>query len=263
METDDEATVTAGIGWRLRPLITHITPIRPITPISPKKSKVMHYPLITTSFSPEAVILGNGDFPTPAIPLAALANARYVCCCDGAAAGYISRGFVPDAIVGDGDSLSKELKEKYHDILHIVSEQEDNDLTKATRHCLSMGFRSIAYVGATGRREDHTLGNISLIERYRNEMGIDAVMLTDHGYFFAAEGDAEFDTFAGQQVSIFNFSCGKIESSGLKWHSYAYGSWWQGTLNEAEGTGVKFSADGSYLVFFTYDGKNRHGLSCR
>ena len=197
------------------------------------------------------------------IPLAALANARYVCCCDGAAAGYISRGFVPDAIVGDGDSLSKELKEKYHDILHIVSEQEDNDLTKATRHCLSMGFRSIAYVGATGRREDHTLGNISLIERYRNEMGIDAVMLTDHGYFFAAEGDAEFDTFAGQQVSIFNFSCGKIESSGLKWHSYAYGSWWQGTLNEAEGTGVKFSADGSYLVFFTYDGKNRHGLSCR
>ena len=263
METDDEATVTAGIGWRLRPLITHITPIRPITPISPKKSKVMHYPLITTSFSPEAVILGNGDFSAAAIPLAALANARYVCCCDGAAAGYISRGFVPDAIVGDGDSLSKELKEKYHDILHIVSEQEDNDLTKATRHCLSMGFRSIAYVGATGRREDHTLGNISLIERYRNEMGIDAVMLTDHGYFFAAEGDAEFDTFAGQQVSIFNFSCGKIESSGLKWHSYAYGSWWQGTLNEAEGTGVKFSADGSYLVFFTYDGKNRHGLSCR
>ncbi len=256
METDDEATVTAGIGWRLRPLITHITPIRPITPISPKKSKVMHYPLITTSFSPEAVILGNGDFPTAAIPLAALANARYVCCCDGAAAGYISRGFVPDAIVGDGDSLSKEFKEKYHDILHIVNEQEDNDQTKATRHCISMGFRSIAYVGATGKREDHTLGNISLIERYRNEMGIDAVMLTDHGYFFAAEGDAGFDTFAGQQVSIFNFSCSKIESSGLKWNSYAYGSWWQGTLNEAVGTSVKFSADGRYLVFCTYNGKN-------
>lgn len=256
METDDEATVTAGIGWRLRPLITHITPIRPITPISPQKSKVMHYPLITTSFAPEAVILGNGDFPKAAIPLAVLANARYVCCCDGAAAGYISRGFVPDAIVGDGDSLSKEFKEKYHDILYIVSEQEDNDQTKATRHCISMGFRSIAYVGATGKREDHTLGNISLIERYRNEMGIDAVMLTDHGYFFAAEGDAEFDTFASQQVSIFNFSCSKIESSGLKWNSYAYGSWWQGTLNEAVGTSVKFSADGRYLVFCTYNGKN-------
>lgn len=162
--------------------------------------------LITTSFAPDAVIIGNGDFPTAEIPLAAISNARYVCCCDGAAASYISCGFVPDAIVGDGDSLDEVFKEKYRDILHIIDEQDDNDQTKATRHCLSMGFRSIAYVGATGKREDHTLGNISLIERYRNEMGIDAVMLTDHGYFVAAEGDAEFETFAGQQVSIFNFS---------------------------------------------------------
>ena len=211
--------------------------------------------LITTSFAPDAVIIGNGDFPTAEIPLAAISNARYVCCCDGAAACYISRGFVPDAIVGDGDSLDEVFKEKYRDILHIIDEQDDNDQTKATRHCLSMGFRSIAYVGATGKREDHSLGNISLIERYRNEMGIDAVMLTDHGYFVAAEGDAEFKTFAGQQVSIFNFSCSRIESSGLKWNSYAYGSWWQGTLNEATDNSVKFCADGRYLVFRTYKGK--------
>ena len=162
---------------------------------------------------------------------------------------------MPDAIVGDGDSLNEVFKERYRDILHIIDEQDDNDQTKATRHCLSMGFRSIAYVGATGKREDHTLGNISLIERYRNEMGIDAVMLTDHGYFVAAEGDAEFETFAGQQVSIFNFSCSRIESSGLKWNSYAYDSWWQGTLNEATGNSVKFCADGRYLVFRTYKGK--------
>lgn len=213
----------------------------------------MHYPLITTSFAPDAVIIGNGDFPIAKIPLAAISNARYVCCCDGAAANYISRGFMPDAIVGDGDSLDKKIKEKYRDILHIIDEQDDNDQTKATRHCISMGFRNIAYVGATGKREDHTLGNISLIERYRNEMGIDAVMLTDHGSFVAAEGDAEFETFAGQQVSIFNFSCSKIESVGLKWNTYAYGSWWQGTLNEATGSSIAFNTDGRYLVFRTYD----------
>ncbi len=215
----------------------------------------MHYPLITTTFIPEAVIIGNGDFPEAAIPLAALSNARYVCCCDGAADSYISCGFIPDAIVGDGDSLSSDIKDKYRDILHIVSEQDDNDQTKATRHCISKGFKSIAYIGATGKREDHTLGNISLIERYQNELGINAVMLTNHGYFVAAEGDAEFDTFTGQQVSIFNFSCSRIESSGLKWNTYAYGSWWQGTLNEATGNSVKFCADGRYLVFRTYKGK--------
>lgn len=215
----------------------------------------MHYPIITTAFAPDAVIIGNGEYPIAEIPLAAISNARYVCCCDGAAASYISRGLMPDAIVGDGDSLSNEFKDKYRDILHIVDEQDDNDQTKATRHCISLGFRSIAYVGATGKREDHTLGNISLIERYRNEMGIEAVMLTDHGSFVAAEGDAEFATFEGQQVSIFNFSCSRIESSGLKWDSYAYRSWWQGTLNEATGSKVTFCADGRYMVFRTYESK--------
>ena len=101
----------------------------------------------------DAVILANGSFPTADEPLRLLREARYVVCCDGAARHWPQC----DAIVGDGDSVPDDLRQR----LIQVSEQEDNDLTKATRHCMARGLRRLAYLGATGRREDHTLGNIS------------------------------------------------------------------------------------------------------
>ena len=72
----------------------------------------------------------------------------------------------PDAIVGDGDSLPEALKQQYAHLLHLEDEQDYNDMTKATRFCMQRGARKIAYIGATGKREDHTLGNISLLAYY-------------------------------------------------------------------------------------------------
>jgi thiamine pyrophosphokinase len=57
----------------------------------------------------------------------------------------------------------------------------------------------------------------------------------------------------GQQVSIFNFGSNKISSEGLKWDSYAYEQWWQGTLNESLGDSFSLQSDGYYLVYQTYD----------
>lgn len=216
----------------------------------------MDFKLIDKDYRPEAVILCGGSFPTSDIPLNVLRNAAYVCCCDGAAAGYIGKGHRPDVIVGDGDSLNDCFKEKYRDILHIENEQEDNDQTKATRYCISRGFRNIAYLGATGKREDHTIGNVSLLEGYMDEFGINPVMLTDYGYFIPACGKNSFMTFPRQQVSIFNFSCKRITGSGFRWPVYPYCNWWQGTLNEATGDSITLDTDGNTIVYLTYEEKN-------
>lgn len=200
----------------------------------------------------ECVILGNGDFPVAPQAVEVLRTATYLCCCDGAATTCIAHGIMPHAIVGDGDSLPETFKQQYRHLLHFVDEQEDNDLTKATRHCMALGMKRIAYIGATGKREDHTLGNISLMERYLREFQLQPVMLTDHGMFIPAQGTCTFSTFARQQVSIFNFSCRHIRSEGLKWDAYNYRSWWQGTLNEATGNSITLHTDGSYIVYLTY-----------
>lgn len=193
----------------------------------------------------DAVIVANGQFPTHRIPLGILEKAPHIIACDGAVC------HVPhaEATVGDGDSVPEE----YLDRLIRIDEQEDNDQTKATRYCLQQGWRNIAYLGATGKREDHTLGNISLLMRYYRELGVNGIMFTDFGFFTPSNGPCLFDSFIGQQVSIFNFGCARIQSEGLRWNSYAYEQWWQGTLNEALSDRFSIDADGYYLVYQTYE----------
>ena len=203
----------------------------------------------------DAVVLCAGDFPTHDIPLCVLRDAPYLCCCDGAAVQAVSYGLRPDAIVGDGDSLPDDFKRQYSGIIHLVSEQEYNDMTKATRHCIRRGARRIAYVGATGKREDHTMGNISLLAYYLDSLSVQPVMLTDYGFFVPASGSRTFGSFARQQVSIFNVSSRSIVSEGLRWPSYAYSALWQGMLNEAEADTFTLRADGTYLVYRTYEPK--------
>ena len=205
------------------------------------------YPLIHKIGDFDAVILAHGDFPQAEIPLDLLRQAPFVCACDGAVNHYPQA----DAIVGDGDSVPESLRNR----LIQIEEQEDNDLTKATRYCLSKGMKRIVYLGTTGKREDHTLGNISLMVRYMQEMGVEPLLATDHGWFVAAEGESEFASFKGQQVSIFNMTCNALSSEGLLWQAYPYRQWWQGTLNESAGDSFTLKGDGVYLVYRTYQAK--------
>ena len=195
----------------------------------------------------DAVIIANGEFPTHSIPLEVLHATRHLVCCDGA----ISHVPQAEAVVGDGDSVPA----AFRDRLIQIDEQDDNDLTKATRYCLQQGWHKIAYIGCTGRREDHTVGNISLLMRYYREMAVDGVMFTDYGWFLPMRGDNSFSAHPGQQVSIFNFGCTDIRSEGLRWNSYAYKEWWQGTLNEALGNEFSLYADNYYMVYQTYRAK--------
>jgi len=195
----------------------------------------------------DVVILANGAFPTHAVPLKVLNEAERVVCCDGAVKAFPEA----DIVIGDGDSVPAEFRNR----LIQVDEQEDNDLTKATRYCEAQGWHNIAYVGCTGKREDHTLGNISLLMRYYREMNINGTMFTDSGYFTPAQGEQTFDSMPGQQVSIFNFGCKTITSEGLRWNSYAYQELWQGTLNESLADYFTMRADGFYMIFRTYSNK--------
>ena len=199
----------------------------------------------------DAVIVAGGEFPTAKQPLQVLKDAPFVVCCDGAADRYIATGHVPDAIVGDGDSISAENREKFAHLLHIISEQESNDQTKAVRHLMERGMRRIAIVGATGKREDHTIGNISLLIEYART-GCDVRSFTDHGVFIPCNGTTTHKCRKGQQVSIFSITANDMSSSGLLYPIYNFTNWWQGTLNECTGEEFTINAKKEYLLFLNY-----------
>lgn len=213
----------------------------------------------TLNFEYDVVILAAGDFPTSVTAMRILRHAKHLIACDGAVEDLLEMEIEPEIIVGDGDSISQTTKEKYQHIFHTIAEQEDNDLTKATKYALQhfnlTDGASFCYLGATGKREDHTLGNIALLLHYYKHFKINPTMLTDYGWFTPSHGKTTFESFPRQQVSVFQSYCKHIESQGLKWNLYSFKEFWQGTLNEATGYSFTIYSDSTYLVYQTHQPK--------
>lgn len=209
----------------------------------------------------KTIVLVNGAFPVHEIPLSALNNAECIVCCDGATQSLVDYGLEPSYIVGDLDSVSPDLKTRYASILHHERDQETNDLTKAVMFCLKMGYKDISILGATGKREDHTLGNLSLLADYDEIISVQ--LLTDHGVFVPqinmteASSVAEYESFAGQQISVFSLTPQtEITYEGLAYpvEKSMFTSWWQGTLNQAESSSFQITINqGRILVFRSYE----------
>ena len=198
------------------------------------------------------VLLASGEFPRHEIPRRLLAEAERVVCCDGAANELDAEGLSPDWIVGDLDSLAPALKARYAERVVHVASQDDNDLAKAFRFCVARGWREIVILGAGGKREDHLLGNISLLADFVREARVE--MVTNAGVFTAfAESPAVLQTQPGRQISI--FSCDaetRVWGAGFK---YPLGGlqlrrWWTATLNEATGASVELRFERGPLIVF-------------
>lgn len=221
-------------------------------------------------------LLANGSFPTHPTPLQALEHADAVICCDGAFR-HLKDHAGEIFVVGDGDSADSDALQQSH--LNFVHDpdQETNDLTKAFHFALhhfgSTAIESICIIGATGLREDHTLGNISLLDLYNEEVIAFSMprhendccednssskkakttikMLTDHGVFTPVIGEMQFDSFPRQQVSIFSTTPDiPVTVSGLRYpiRNRTLNALWQGTLNAA--TGDTFSVQGGHLIVY-------------
>ena len=241
------------------------------------------------------VILAAGDFPRSAATLRLLDEADMIACCDRAALKLLEAGrqcysdseladglhigesrWEPGLIVGDMDSLPQELREKYADRIHIRSGQDDNDLTKTFHEVLPLHPSVIHILGATGSREDHTMGNISLLAEYvreieaacvsRNADGQDEPaplceidLVSDYGVFRAATDSRSFTSLPGQEISIFAFDNSlRMTADGLDYplDNVVFDSLWKATLNRACGDTftLTLSHPAPYLVFFCRPG---------
>jgi thiamine pyrophosphokinase len=200
------------------------------------------------------IVVADGTFPVHEIPLGYLKNAERIICCDGSAANLLNAGFTPDAIVGDMDSLGEELARRFADRIFPDKSQETNDLTKAVEWCRKMNYNDIVIVGATGKREDHTIGNISLLAEYAEYINVK--MVTDTGIFVPLLKSCTVKSFNGQQVSLFSVDpLTEITSEGLKYplDKSKIRNWWVATLNEA--LGESFSLEfikGRIILYLKY-----------
>lgn len=199
------------------------------------------------------VILADGEFPSHPVPLGILREADILVCCDGAVKNLEGTGIEPDAIVGDMDTLDSQSMIRYSSIIHKDPEQESNDLTKAFNYSLSLGPCCISITGATGRREDHTIGNISLLAEYVKKSKVPVTMYTDWGSFTAYTKSCTLNLPAGSRISLFGVGDDlRIESKGLKYplKEVIFDNWWKGTLNETLSEKVELDISGGTVIVF-------------
>ena len=204
------------------------------------------------------VILCDGVFPKTEYPRYLMRMADFIICCDGALVKFLRNSKaifgeerLPDLVIGDMDTLSQKMQEKYASIITKEEEQEHNDQTKAVRWAINNieNIENIYILGATGGRPEHTVGNAGLLMEYTRMFdlegrGIMMESVSDFGTMFAVTDTVSLDCGKGRQISIFSpDNTLKISSEGLAWPTdeVVFDNWWKATLNRASQDTVKLT----------------------
>ena len=111
-----------------------------------------------------------------------------------AAAGAL--GLMPDAEVGDFDSVDPAVLADFRRQEHIVwevhqPEKDDTDTELAIKRALAMGASHIVLLGATGGRLDHLLGNIHLLFPCL-QRGVQASVVDPGNKLYLIDGEHHF-----------------------------------------------------------------------
>lgn len=163
----------------------------------------------------KALILCNGEPP----PDEVLAHHRHdsdlIVCTDGATGWARRRGCRPHVVIGDMDSAADLTDSEVIDC-GAHAEQENTDAEKALLLALERGATEIVLLGATGKRLDHTLGNVSLAARYHRRARV--VLADEYGALQVVSGRCELAVSPRALVSILPLTDDvTLDTEGLKW----------------------------------------------
>ena len=150
-----------------------------------------------------AVVLANGFPPSRETVQHLLSRASLLVCADGGANLARRYGLMPDAIVGDLDSVAPETLAHYRDVALVRDEDtERTDAEKAIDWALARKrFEEVALLGASSGRIDHVIGHIALLRRYRERTRL--VLEDDVARAWLGTGAIPIDEPEGTVVSFF------------------------------------------------------------
>jgi len=166
-------------------------------------------------FKTPFVLLINGGFPTHPVPLRFLNSAETIICTDGSADKLLAHGRTPDVIIGDMDS-TKLRKDNFKGVWISSPNQNKTDLQKTLDWCIENNLNDVIVLGAMGKREDHSLGNLHVLAEFSQKLKIKFV--TNHAVIYSFKGRRTFPSLKVQQISIVAIENVKsISTVGLKY----------------------------------------------
>jgi thiamine pyrophosphokinase len=202
----------------------------------------------------KALILCDGEPPTLHLLEHCLVGADLIIATDGAVRWALSASVRPHVVIGDFDSLPEPEGDWEVIAAGAHEEQENSDGEKALRLALERGATEIVLLGATGRRLDHTLGNVSLLATYHRQA--DLRLVDDYGVSRVISGTATWATYPGERISLVPLTLDVVvRTRGLKWPlSEALPPGTRGLSNEAVGGKVSLEVTSGAVLVMTVTG---------
>ncbi|MEM7317610.1 MAG: thiamine diphosphokinase [Pseudomonadota bacterium] len=156
-------------------------------------------------------LIGGGTLFSHDLALA-LGHARMLVAADGGAGAALDLGHLPDAVLGDLDSLTPAHRAEIpDDRLFLIPEQDTTDFDKALRNIEAPLVLAVGFLGA---RIDHQLAVFNTLVRLANRP---CILLGETEIILHAPPLIELELDPGAIVSLFPMTAVKGRSDGLRW----------------------------------------------
>lgn len=176
----------------------------------------------------------------------------YVVAADGGYRYLQEADIVPNAVIGDFDSLKG--IPKHPNVIQLKAEKDQTDLYEAMRLGLSKGYKRFIIYGGTGGRLDHTIANIQLLCELAN-LGCSGILMGQKQIITVIKNDTLQLTGSGK-ISVFSLSSQSlgVTLKGLKYplNNYTMTNRYPiGVSNEFTGAPASVSVkDGELLLIY-------------
>lgn len=170
----------------------------------------------------KCLIILNGDKPSNIELDKHILDKDYVICADGGARWAHEADVKVNAIIGDLDSISDDVRSQYEKkntrIIKAPQEKDETDGVLAIDYALLKGATSITIIGAIGGRLDHQYGNLMLLKRVLDAK-CKGKMVLDGGFCIMSNSYTNLKCQKGDTVSVVPFDGELVirSSIGLKY----------------------------------------------
>lgn len=186
-----------------------------------------------------------------------ITNYSFICATDGAYQYLKEHHITPDLITGDFDEF-------FHisDEIEVIQtpNQDFTDFDKILQILFDRGFKNIDVFGASGKEQDHFLGNLHTAICWKNKL--DITFFDNYGTYFLADNCTQLSNCKGKIISLIPFpKATNIITKGLEYplsnEDLTFGQR-IGTRNSASENEVEIRFESGELFIFINHKNNKN-----
>jgi thiamine pyrophosphokinase len=153
----------------------------------------------------KAIIVSGGKAPSRNLIQAEQENSKFIICADSGANCMYEYGLIPDYLLGDFDSIDENaynyFLSKECSRINYPPEKDCTDTELALYKAIELGADEIVFLGCTGSRIDHILGNLGLL-KVCLKTGIRGYIKDDNSNIFITDKSCEIVGTKGNIFSV-------------------------------------------------------------